>query len=256
VILLGGLSCLATGLGLLALDGLASDGAARTGVPDAGVRNVVEPPVDYMYDEVLDELVLTDCATVHLPDGEEVIIVLYPEAAPETVQHFIDVIRVGGYNHTHFYGLEVYPRDEEMHRLPLHTSASLVFGATHAPHRIARAAPVDPVPNEYNYLHNIRGAVSAHTTPRDSRATGDVSIALGDGEQHLRPGGPRSAHGNPVFGRVVVGLDILLRIASQPVSAVGVRPGEEGFRFATLDEPSRISYVSVASCASLGYPDL
>lgn len=142
----------------------------------------------------------------------EITLELDPAAAPRTVENFLAYARDGHYNGTVFH--RVVP-------------GLLVQGGGFTPD--LQPKPVrEPVPYEGgNGLANRRGSVAA---ARDrgvlDSATTQFFINLADNPQFDgRPGGDPYTAGYVVFGRVVLGMDVLERIAAVPTSAQAPFPG-------------------------------
>ena len=162
-------------------------------VPDASPAETAPPPA-----APLRVLLVTSAGEITLE--------LDPAAAPRTVENFLAYARDGHYNGTVFH--RVVP-------------GLLVQGGGFTPD--LQPKPVrEPVPFEGgNGLANRRGSVAA---ARDrgvlDSATTQFFINLGDNPQFDGQSGddPYTA-GYVVFGRVVLGMDVIERFAAAPTSA-------------------------------------
>lgn len=142
----------------------------------------------------------------------EIVIELDAAAAPRTVENFLAYAREGHYNGTVFH--RVVP-------------GLLVQGGGFTPDLQPKPSRA-PIPNEAgNGLLNRRGAIAA---ARDrgvvESATTQFFINLADNPT-LDPSAGDSPYtaGYAVFGRVVLGMDVVDRIAATPTGAQGAFSG-------------------------------
>lgn len=138
----------------------------------------------------------------------EIVLELDAVAAPRTVENFLAYAREGHYNGTVFH--RVVP-------------GLLVQGGGFTPDLQPRPSRA-PIPNEAgNGLSNRRGAIAAARDRGVSEsATTQFFINLGDNPNFdPRPGDSPYTAGYAVFGRVVLGMDVLDRIAATPTGAQG-----------------------------------
>ena len=141
----------------------------------------------------------------------EIVLELDAAAAPRTVENFLAYAREGHYNGTVFH--RVVP-------------GLLVQGGGFTPDLQPKPTRA-PVPNEAgNGLSNLRGTVAAARDRGVSEsATTQFFINLADNpEFDPRPGDSPYTAGYAVFGRVVLGMDVLERIAAVPTGAQGPFP--------------------------------
>lgn len=138
----------------------------------------------------------------------EIVLELDAAAAPRTVENFLAYAREGHYNGTLFH--RVVP-------------GLLVQGGGFTPDLQAKPSRA-PIPNEAgNGLSNRRGTIAAARDRGVSEsATTQFFINLADNpEFDPRPGDSPYTAGYAVFGRVVLGMDVLERIAAVPTGAQG-----------------------------------
>ena len=138
----------------------------------------------------------------------EIVLELDAVAAPRTVENFLAYAREGHYNGTIFH--RVVP-------------GLLVQGGGFTPDLQAKPSRA-PVPNEAgNGLSNRRGTIAAARDRGVSEsATTQFFINLADNPGFdPRPGDSPYTAGYAVFGRVVLGMDVLERIAAVPTGAQG-----------------------------------
>lgn len=135
-----------------------------------------------------------------------VILELYPEEAPKTVENFLDYVDEGFYENTIFH--RVIP--------------GFVVQGGGFTSNLREKKTNDPVENEAdNGLSNVRGTIAMARTSDPDSATSQFFINLannvdgGDGASDLDPGGV-STEGYTVFGRVFAGMGVFDRIAEVP----------------------------------------
>ena len=134
---------------------------------------------------------------------------LYPDKAPKTVANFIQYVNSGFYNGTIFHrvidgfmiqggGFELGMR-EKTTRAPIENEAGLALKAG---------------------LKNELGTVAMARTPNPHSATAQFFINVKDnGFLDYREPSPRG-FGYAVFGRVVEGMDTVLRISKAPTATI------------------------------------
>lgn len=137
----------------------------------------------------------------------EIVLELDAAAAPKSVENFLSYARDGHYNGTVFH--RVVP--------------GLLMQAGAFTPDLQQKPTRPPVPSEAdNGLANRRGTVAAaHDRGDVDSATSQFFINLGDNPAFDRKGGDAGTGGYTVFGRVVLGMDVVERIAAQPTSAQG-----------------------------------
>ena len=141
-----------------------------------------------------------ECVVLHTVGGD-VVIALYPDAAPEHVRQILNLVRLGCYDHTHFGRVEpgfVLQLDDVAER------------PEDYPLRHAQLAAIHPIKAEFSpTLHHRRGTVSmAREDGKPDSATTSFSILLGEAD-HLD--GQYT-----IFGEVVFGMDAVDKLVQVP----------------------------------------
>ena len=140
-------------------------------------------------------------------DGR-IVIELYPERAPRTVENFLSYVKDGHYNGTAF------------HRV---VADLLIQGGAYTPDLQKKPARAPIVSEANNGLSNLRGTVATARRMSDANsADAEFFINTVDNRQ-FDYGSDRNANaaGYTVFGRVVEGMDIVDRIRTVPTGAQG-----------------------------------
>jgi peptidyl-prolyl cis-trans isomerase A (cyclophilin A) len=133
-------------------------------------------------------------------------LVLYPAKAPKTVENFLQYVRERHYNGTVF------------HRV---IDGFMIQGGGFTPEMKQKPTRA-PIPIESrNGLKNEPGSIAMARTSDPNSATAQFFINVGD-NTFLNWGDPRSdGNGYAVFGKVVSGLDVVMKIASTPTGPGG-----------------------------------
>jgi peptidyl-prolyl cis-trans isomerase A (cyclophilin A) len=136
-----------------------------------------------------------------------IVIELYPEKAPRSVENFLRYAKDKFYDGTVFHrvidGFMIQGGgfDEKMQQKPTR----------------------EPVPNEAdNGLKNDAGTVAMARRADPQSATSQFFINLGDNAALNYPG--RDGSGYAVFGKVTEGMDVVQKIARVPTGDFGMRP--------------------------------
>lgn len=136
-----------------------------------------------------------------------VILELYPDKAPKTVENFLHYANNGFYDGTIF------------HRV---INNFVIQGGGYTPDLSYK--PTDPaIPNEAtNGLLNELGTVAMARGPNPDSATSQFFINLDSNKflNHYRK--HPDYYGYTVFGKVVEGMDVVKKIAATPTTATGV----------------------------------
>ena len=136
-----------------------------------------------------------------------IIVELYPDKAPKTVENFLDYVKSGFYEGTIF------------HRV---VKNFMVQGGAFNKTMDWRQPPADPIFNEAkNGLPNEPGTLAMARDRDPNSATSQFYINL-ESNKHLNyhrddPG----YYGHCVFGKIVKGMDIMKLIAERPTGAAG-----------------------------------
>jgi cyclophilin family peptidyl-prolyl cis-trans isomerase len=135
-----------------------------------------------------------------------VVIVLYPENAPRTVENFLQYVNDGFYNGTVFH--RVMP-------------GFMIQGGGFTPKM--QEKPTRPaIRNEAgNGLRNAAGTVAMARTkdPHSATAQFFINVAENDFLDFKSP--DESGHGYAVFGRVASGMEVVMKIAQVPTGNAG-----------------------------------
>ncbi|MFD1216192.1 MULTISPECIES: peptidylprolyl isomerase [Microbulbifer] len=132
----------------------------------------------------------TDLGTIELA--------LYPDKAPETVKNFLTYVDAGFYDGTIFH--RVIPGF-------MAQGGGYTFDFSEKTNR-------DPVVNESdNGLSNERGTIAMARTSDPNSATSQFFINLAD---NSRLDGSAQKPGYTVFGKVLLGMSVVQRIAAEP----------------------------------------
>jgi len=138
---------------------------------------------------------------------------LYPAAAPKTVENFLRYVKEGHYDNTIFHRvingfmIQGGGYDAKYRQKPTHA----------------------PIPNEAESgvkagLKNDTGTLAMARTADPNSATAQFFMNVAD-NAFLNWGDPRSdGHGYAVFGRVVSGMDVVMKIAHAPTGPGGPFP--------------------------------
>ncbi|BCB28024.1 peptidyl-prolyl cis-trans isomerase [Sulfurimicrobium lacus] len=136
----------------------------------------------------------------------EMVVELYPQKAPKTVENFLHYVKNGFYNGTIF------------HRV---INDFMIQGGGLTP-AFEQKATFPPIPNEAdNGLKNEPGTLAMAHAADPNSATAQFFINL-DQNKHLDFYKPESYYyGYCVFGKVIKGLDVAKKIGAIPTSAGG-----------------------------------
>ncbi len=160
--------------------------------------------------------VLTDPIQVQMKtDRGTMVLELYPDSAPATVENFL------GYVSRYFYDGMIFHR----------VVANFVIQSGGYSYDLVKKEPGEPIPNESdNGLQNRRGTIAMARLSDPDSATSQFYINLGDNPNlDPRDGKP----GYTVFGRVVEGIEV-----AEAIGEVAVTPED---RFSHLPrEPVQI----------------
>ncbi len=141
-----------------------------------------------------------------------IVIELYPDKAPRTVENFLAYVRDGHYNGTVF------------HRV---VKDLLIQGGAYTPDLQLKPERA-PIPNEAGKgLSNLRGTISAARRASEKDSAGAQFFINTVDNRQLDPSGAGAfSAGYAVFGRVVEGMDVVDRIRAVPTGKKGPFPGD------------------------------
>ncbi|MFC4277706.1 peptidylprolyl isomerase [Achromobacter aloeverae] len=135
----------------------------------------------------------------------DIVVELYPDKAPRTVENFLQYVKSGFYNGTVFH--RVIP-------------GFMIQGGGYDGALVEKRTR-GPIPLEAGSgLRNLRGTLAAARTANPNSATSQFYINLVDNPSLDAP--KPDGHGYAVFGRVVNGMDVVDRVASSPTRTVGM----------------------------------
>ncbi len=133
----------------------------------------------------------------------EIVLELYPEKAPETVENFLKYVRDGFYNGTIF------------HRV---IKGFMIQGGGMT-EGMSKKTTLDPVKNEaYNGLKNLRGTVAMARTMDPHSATAQFFINTVDNGFLDFKGQTATGWGYCVFGKVIKGMEVVDAIEQMPTT--------------------------------------
>jgi len=143
----------------------------------------------------------------------KIVIELYPEAAPKTVENFLNYVKAKQYDGTQF------------HRV---IQGFMIQGGgfdTDFRQKPTRA----PIPNEAEQsskagLLNVPGSVAMARLPDPDSATAQFFINVNDNKPLNFREATRAGYGYTVFGKVVEGMDVVTKIAATKTGPGGPFP--------------------------------
>lgn len=136
-----------------------------------------------------------------------IVIELYPENAPQTVENFVQHVKSGHYNGTIFH--RVMP-------------GFMIQGGGFAPDMKEKPTPRPALKNEAgNGLRNAPGMLAMARTPDPHSAKAQFFINVAENPALDFRAPTREGYGYAVFGKVVKGMDVVQRIVKVPT---GSRP--------------------------------
>jgi peptidyl-prolyl cis-trans isomerase B (cyclophilin B) len=131
---------------------------------------------------------------------------LYPAKAPKTVENFLQYVKDGHYNGTVF------------HRV---IGNFMIQGGGYEGDSYREKKTRPPVPNEAkNGLKNDLGTVAMARTPDPHSASAQFFINVSNND-FLNAERAQDGWGYAVFGKVVDGMDVVMKIAKTPTGAGG-----------------------------------
>ncbi len=136
----------------------------------------------------------------------DIVLELYPEKAPKTVENFLQYVNDGFYDNTIF------------HRV---IDGFMIQGGGFTPDYVQKPTRA-PIPNEAdNGLRNTVGTIAMARTMDPQSATAQFFINVANNSPLDFREKTTGGWGYCVFGRVVAGLDVVKRIKEQPTGAGG-----------------------------------
>jgi peptidyl-prolyl cis-trans isomerase A (cyclophilin A)/peptidyl-prolyl cis-trans isomerase B (cyclophilin B) len=152
-----------------------------------------------------------------------IIIELYPDKAPATVENFLRYVKAGFYDGTIFH--RVIP-------------GFMIQGGGFTP-GYEKKSTDKPVKNEAeNGLKNTIGAVAMARTSDPHSATSQFFINVADNAFLDYTAPTTRGYGYTVFGKVVKGMDVVNKIATAPTSYGGPFPKDVPVDMVTIEHAS------------------
>ncbi|HEX3797997.1 MAG TPA: peptidylprolyl isomerase [Verrucomicrobiae bacterium] len=131
----------------------------------------------------------------------EMVIELWPDVAPKTVENFIKLAKKGYYDGTAFHRIikdfMIQGGDPNTKNLD-------------APESYGQGGPGYTIPDEFNDRSHTRGVISMANTGRPNSAGSQFFICTGDASQ--------LNHHYTAFGKLIKGDDVLTKLANSPVT--------------------------------------
>ena len=148
-----------------------------------------------------------DIATNH----GRITVELYPDKAPLSVANFLEYVKSGHYNGTMF------------HRV----IAGFMIQGGGFTRQFVQKPTRDPIANEAaNGLKNEPGTLAMARTQRPDSATSQFFINVADNAFLNYTAPTARGYGYAVFGKVVEGMDIVMKISQLPTGPGGPFPGD------------------------------
>jgi cyclophilin family peptidyl-prolyl cis-trans isomerase len=140
---------------------------------------------------------------------------LYPDAAPKTVQNFLDYVKAKTYDGTQF------------HRV---IAGFMIQGGGYtedfSPRPTRPPISIEAEQSRKAGLSNVPGSVAMARTGDPNSATNQFFINVADNKRlDFRSADP-AGYGYTVFGKVVEGMDVVDKIAKAPTGAGGPFPSD------------------------------
>ncbi|HZQ59744.1 MAG TPA: peptidylprolyl isomerase [Casimicrobiaceae bacterium] len=145
----------------------------------------------------------------------KIVLELYPEAAPKTVENFLEYVKSGQYNGTQFH--RVIP-------------GFMIQGGGYTPDYTQKQTRA-PIRNEGESamkagLGNTVGTIAMARTGDPHSATAQFFINVADNSRlNFRSPDPQG-YGYTAFGKVISGMDVVQKIAAMPTGPGGPFPSD------------------------------
>ncbi len=178
----------------------------------------------------------------HAPTGPRVVLRtaagdlvlgLYPDVAPKTVAHILELAKAGAYDTTHFYRVE-----------PGYVLQTTLVQDRSTFLNDAQWKLIGPVPLEASKLEHTRGVLSlAHETEDPDSGDSSFSILLG--------AAPELDGKYAIFGRVEAGLDVLAALEKAPHDSSYHPNTRLDILKAEVVEPAHLKHIKLAGAKAL-----
>lgn len=141
-------------------------------------------------------------------DYGNIVVELYPDKAPKTVQNFLYYVKTGFYKNTIF------------HRV---INGFMIQGGGFTPDMAQKETPRKPVENEAsNGLSNQKYTIAMARTQDPHSATSQFFINVADNPNLDYTSSSRGGYGYAVFGKVIKGTDVVDKIKTVPTGNSGM----------------------------------
>ena len=149
----------------------------------------------------------------------DIVVELFPDSAPNTVQNFLRYVDAGLYAGGEFF------RTVHSNNQPNDSIRIAVIQGGMNPDRVSDAfGPIELERTSNTGLRHVNGTISMARAGPDT-ATHSFFICIGD-QPSLDYGGMRNPDGQgfAAFGRLVEGMDVVLRINASPAQGQSLQP--------------------------------
>jgi peptidyl-prolyl cis-trans isomerase A (cyclophilin A) len=144
-----------------------------------------------------------------------IVVRLDPEHAPNTVKNFLHSVDAGTYNGATFYRSVSKAREPQSH-------IEVIQGGLNPQGTDPMIRPIALEGTDKTGLHNRDGTIAMARTQDPNSATTEIFIDIGD-DSFLDAGGP-TGPGYAAFGKVITGMDVVLKIQRAPASGEMLTP--------------------------------
>jgi peptidyl-prolyl cis-trans isomerase A (cyclophilin A) len=144
-----------------------------------------------------------------------IVVRLDPAHAPNTVKNFLHYVDAGTYNGATFYRSVSKAREAQSH-------IEVIQGGLNPQGADPMIRPIALEGTDKTGLHNRDGTIAMARTQDPNSATTEIFIDIGD-DSFLDAGGP-TGPGYAAFGKVIRGMDVVLKIQHAPASGEMITP--------------------------------
>jgi cyclophilin family peptidyl-prolyl cis-trans isomerase len=169
------------------------------------------------------------------PAGD-VVLALYPDAAPRHAEQVLRLVRLGVYDTTHFVRIEP----------GFVAQLSTALDRT-TPLTDEQRAAIHPIPAEFSSLHHRRGVLSmARADGEPDSAETSFSVLLGDA--------PHLDGKYTIFGEVVAGMDVFDEMLNVPRNGTAPVVRLQVSQARVVDSPEALAYLKLAEAHPVPVP--
>lgn len=144
-----------------------------------------------------------------------IVVRLDPAHAPNTVKNFLHYVDAGTYNGATFYRAVSKAREPQSH-------IEVIQGGLNPQGSDSMIRPIALEDTDKTGLHNTDGTIAMARTQDPNSATTEFFIDVGD-DSFLDAGGP-TGPGYAAFGKVIRGMDVVLKIQRADASGEMLTP--------------------------------